>query len=1046
LKNQLFKCVLTLLLLCQNLLCINLKAQEPFVQIKNNFQLNEFFSASNVVNYKLEDGLVSNHVYAISQDSLGYIWVATKAGLSRFNGNQFHNYTTKNGLHRNENLDLFRTESQKIWMSNNGPLGYIENGEINFLSPTIKQPLSWNYTAFERNDSLRMTLGTKFYLINLKTKTTKILDKESMVASSVKTTILGFYNNELFIHKENNIICYKNDSITRIIKIPINYHITHRYRLVCAQYNNGCFYVYEGRLLYFDFETKTTRAYNFFLEGILHFRIFDDKLFVTYNDGGFDIYQINANLDLELHTETKTDVIFTEIFKDKDSNYWAGTNTNGVFFFPKISDQITSRTSLNNVKLNALNCMYIDSDSLWLGTKKGDIILVNGDSSILKTLPFKNPNGETRIMDIKKISNHNFLISSDAGLFFMGKDGEIKLLFYAPLKKMSVVEDVIYVNIYFGTLKLDKACINLILNKIKSGNDSPKEIGAIIRDGNTCMKIIHNRRSHLTRFINSNEVFVYEPDTGLVYYTVDNDKFLNRKIIQDNIDVKDLHYFNNSLYIATIGEGLLRYNIHTNEIKSFSSLNSSSVYSLDLDTVTNIMYASSNEGINLIKLSNSGLEEYTLTIGKNKGLLSSEITEVMCADTCIVAISDMGINRLEKNFKINKKLPNFKIEQFKVNNTNLPLSDYYELEPDSNNITIAFNKIDFSNTINSTVVYKKNDDPWKKTLNNKLNFDDMEPGMHHLKLGLVFEQNELPGKVEELRFRIKQKFHQTVWAKLIAAIIIFTILFLAVNYYNTQKNLTILEEEVKIRTQQLSTNMQELDEVNHQLKTKNINLNSYTYLVSHDLKAPLYNISGFLNIISEKNKNKFDRKDKEYFGMVNTGLQSMLNKINDLLKYSKIVSDIDLSNIEPVNLNTIIREVKKDFKYEIENKSIQFVVEADLPKVKLEKTSAHILFQNLISNSIKYNQSKKPLIQIRAIRNKKGIVILVEDNGIGIKEAYKAEVFEIFGRGENSKAYEGTGIGLAMCKKIVTAHKGKIELNSEENVGTVLSLIFPKVS
>jgi len=507
---------------------------------------------------------------------------------------------------------------------------------------------------------------------------------------------------------------------------------------------------------------------------------------------------------------------------------------------------------------------------------------------------------------------------------------------------------------------------------------------------------------------------VYEPDTGLVYYTVENDKFLNRKIIQENIDVKDLHYINNSLYIATTGEGLLRYNIQTNEIKSFSSLNSSSVYSLDLDTVTNIMYASSNEGIHLIKLSNSGLEEYTLTIGENKGLLSSEITGVMCADTCIVAISDMGINRLDKNFKIDKKLPNFKIEQFKVNNINMPLSDYYELEPDSNNITIAFNKIDFSNTINSTVVYKKNDDPWKKTLNNTLNFDDMEHGVHHLKLGLVFEQNELPEKIEELRFYIKPKFYQTNWAKLIAAVIIFTILFLAVNYYNTQKNLTILEEEVKIRTQQLSTNMQELDEVNHQLKNKNLNLNSYTYLVSHDLKAPLYNISGFLNIFSEKNKNKFD--------------------------------DINLSEIEPANLNNIIYEVKKDFKYEIEKKSIQFVVEADLPNVKLEKTSAHILFQNLISNSIKYSQSKKPIIQISSIQNKKDVIILIKDNGIGIKEEYKAEVFEIFGRGENSKAYEGTGIGLAMCKKIVTAHKGKVELNSEENVGTVLSLIFPKVS
>jgi len=376
----------------------------------------------------------------------------------------------------------------------------------------------------------------------------------------------------------------------------------------------------------------------------------------------------------------------------------------------------------------------------------------------------------------------------------------------------------------------------------------------------------------------------------------------------------------------------------------------------------------------------------------------------------------------------------------------MPLPGYHNLSPDSNNITIEYSKIDFSKTTHSTVVYKKNNKPWEKAYGNSLNFEDMGPGEHHIKLGLVFEQNELPEKIEEIKFFIRQKFYQTIGAKIIVALVLLSVLFFAINYYISQKNVKVLGQQVKKRTQQLSLKMQELDEANNLLKTKNKNLSSYTYLVSHDLKAPLYNISSFLNIISERNKSKFDEKDIEYLGNVNYSLESMLSKINDLLCYSKISSNINLSNVEPINLNDIINEVKKDFKYEIEKKSIQFIVESELPKIKLEKISAHLLFQNLISNSIKYSRLKHPFIKINSDKNSEHITILVKDNGIGIKESYQPEAFDIFSRGQNNQSYEGTGIGLAICKKIVEAHNGSIELNSEENVGTVLSLIFPKVN
>jgi len=100
------------------------------------------------------------------------------------------------------------------------------------------------------------------------------------------------------------------------------------------------------------------------------------------------------------------------------------------------------------------------------------------------------------------------------------------------------------------------------------------------------------------------------------------------------------------------------------------------------------------------------------------------------------------------------------------------------------------------------------------------------------------------------------------------------------------------------------------------------------------------------------------------------------------------------------------------------------------------------LFQNLISNSIKYNQSNKPIIKISSQQTPNKTILLVEDNGIGISKNYQSEAFEIFSRGHSNMEYEGTGIGLAICKKIVEAHNGHIELDSEKNKGTIFSLIF----
>lgn len=1025
-------------LVCLNVFFTNSSAQNSTNNRQNTFSPVELLSASNVTNYTLKDGLISNYVYAINQDSLGYIWIATQAGLSRFNGDEFHNFTTKNGLKKNETVQLVKTKLNRIWMYNNGPMGYIENGSIHFLDNDIKQDLHWNFSVTENSDSLWTAFSTKFYLVNKSSGVSKEFYKPGFCGTG-RCTILGRHNDQLVIHVKNKIYYFKNETI--VDSISWTHRNSLNYQLLSTNYKNGVFYAYKNGLFYLNFSTKKIRQYSIEIEEPTRLKCFGNKLILISLNGELATFHIDKELEIEEEEKTITKIAFTDIFKDKDSNFWVGTNTHGVFFVPKESKQIKTVSSLNGIHFSALNCMYITGDSIWLGTKNAELILLHNKATDIKVLPFKNPNGGSRIIDILKLESGRLLLSSDAGLFLL--DGQdLKHITYGAIKKISRTNNEIYINTYTGILKTNEDCLDNLLTSIKPTDGLEKQIETICKK-NACFKKISEIRSYKTQIINKNNLFVYEPKYGFVNYTIFNDELINRIVIKENIDINDLYYFEPYIFIATTGEGILNYNIDTKELKPFKSINSSTVYSLDIDADSNTMCAGTNNGLHIIKLNSEGLDENVITISQNQGLLSAEITQALFTDTNIVAISDKGINFVQKSFHKNHVFPNFNIEQFLVNNESQILERSYELQPNENNITIAYNKIDFNKTIKSQFAYKMNNNKWMYTNNKSLSFVDLEPGKHNVKLGLVNERNKIPQKFKELKFNIQPKFHQTKWAKLIFSLIFLVFTFLIINYFLAQKNLKTLERKVVERTQLLQLKMKELDEVNLKLKLKNTNLNSYTYLVSHDLKTPLHNITGFLNIITKKNEHAFDKKDKEYFRMVNQGLNSMMAKITDLLKYSKVSTEVNLNEIEPINLNEIINEIIKDFKFEIDKRKVNIVVEENLPEVKLEKTSAQLLFQNLISNSIKYNVSLAPFIEITSQENLEQTIIEIKDNGIGISKDYQCEVFDIFNRGTHSAQYEGTGVGLAICKKIVEAHHGNIKLKSKKNVGSVFSLVFP---
>jgi signal transduction histidine kinase len=255
---------------------------------------------------------------------------------------------------------------------------------------------------------------------------------------------------------------------------------------------------------------------------------------------------------------------------------------------------------------------------------------------------------------------------------------------------------------------------------------------------------------------------------------------------------------------------------------------------------------------------------------------------------------------------------------------------------------------------------------------------------------------------------------------------------------------SLLEFKVEERTRDLM-------QLNKDLENRNSELAQYAYLASHDLQEPLRKIITFIKIIDEKYLTNIPEAKQEMTKVI-TSSERMRNLINALLSYSKLSAD---SYFSPVNLNDIIKDAVADLELAIKEK--QAVIEvAAIPGVEAIAAQMRQLFQNLLSNALKFSKTNiPPLINIscepvdelslEAIPTETGKYVRIHcsDNGIGLDESYIDKIFVIFQRLHGRTQYEGTGIGLAIVKKIVEKHNGLIGVKSQEGEGATFSIVLP---
>ncbi|APW98368.1 two-component sensor histidine kinase [Halobiforma lacisalsi AJ5] len=231
-------------------------------------------------------------------------------------------------------------------------------------------------------------------------------------------------------------------------------------------------------------------------------------------------------------------------------------------------------------------------------------------------------------------------------------------------------------------------------------------------------------------------------------------------------------------------------------------------------------------------------------------------------------------------------------------------------------------------------------------------------------------------------------------------------------------------------------------EYERMLEESNERLEQFAYAASHDLQEPLRMVSSYLQLLESRYADELDEDGEEFIEFAVVGADRMRDMIDGLLEYSRVETEGD--PFEPVDLDAVLDDVLTDLQLQIEETHAHITVD-DLPTVQGDGEQLRQVFQNLLDNAIEYSGDEPPRIHVSADHEGSKWCISVRDEGIGIDPEQQDRIFEVFQQLHSREEHAGTGIGLALCQRIVKRHGGEIRVNSEPGEGTTFSFTLPAI-
>jgi len=902
--------------------------------------------------YTSKNGLASNNCYFILQDRKGFIWIATDAGLSRFDGTNFQNFNIEDGLPDTQILQIKEDREGKLWfLALNGQLSYLKDGKFyNRNNNKLLNELNANtvIVSFLEDTKGRIWLGTNSNLI--------ILWDGKSVKKFVSPNVNTQFTNA-FLHEDElgNIFAYSDLSqqkyngkafdITHSLVNPLSY------MTACNLANRSLYYLDEQGLKLYQ-NSKITNLINIpdnLLKNMVGYFYYDDKnkeVWLASNNGAFVMNKSGKTV------QYLQNISVNQSIKDNSSNMWFATNQ-GIYMLPNASSRLSIIDAESGLSSNVIKSITKDAkDRLWLGT----------DDAVIDILNIKNYEIDEVGLDdykkyktIKQISfdekNEAVYFSSDYGLgvfknIYKTKD-DVKYLketnnsmFVIKHFSLSQTNNQLALALSSGVVFLSNRMNNLEFNSLKY-----KEKEDFFKD-----------RSY--------HVF-YDRNGGLWFSNVDGlSQFANGKLIQHFRNnplltkrINDIQQLpDGTLILATDGYGLLFYKNEkiTKQITQKNGLTNDICTKIFIKN--NEIWVLTNKGVN--KISDYATKPEVINFDYGKDLLTEDVNSLYIDDSTAYFATNKGLILFKYNNNSRTKTqPKVYITSIIRDGQRLPINqDNFTFESVNNTILFTFGAVDFT-TSDITFRYRLNENsPWLETRTRRLDFSALQAGDYLFEVCAKSQNNDW-GPSAKISFTIKNQFWQSLWF-LSILILLVGYVFYRLAVYVTRRQKDKEQQQLLLKNRILMLEQQALQAM----------------MNPHFVFNVMNSIQHYINTQNTASANK-----------VLTGFARLIRKNLEICTKSYITLEEELEY-----LNLYLKLEKNRF-----GDKLQYTINVEDEIDKDETLIPSMLLQPYVENAIWHGIMPKETggeIQINInLKDEHYLNIEIIDDGVGIENSLKAK-------------------------------------------------------
>ena len=703
--------------------------------------------------------------------------------------------------------------------------------------------------------------------------------------------------------------------------------------------------------------------------------------------------------------------------------------------------------------------MYVDPEfNVWLATKERGLTIYNQKDNTYSTFDGLKES-HSHVSAIYSPDDISLYIATKAGIAVLNQKSD-KIHYYPAPEWLKVKFD----NFTFGKILLDRKnrlwiateTGLFVLDETTATYDyyahdpqdpyslSDHSVTDILEDYKGNIWVASYNGLNKQSYTNRDSLISFQR-----YYESDEEgKLPNDRIIH-------LLEYDKKLYLGTTN-GLIVMDIATEEFKEIKSVEKYSIQAMIADD-NGIIWGSTTEGIFSYDIKN---EIFNLN-EKEDGLENTTFRQ------------NSKYSDADGNFYFGNRIGFIKLNPDKItSNTEVPevfITDVKAISPKSttvvsgiysddlsyayDNYSISFNYVssNYYRPEKNKYAYKLEgfDEDWTYPESNiPAVYTNLDHGEYTFKVKASNNNGYWTEEGASKLITIKPAFWETWWFKFFASLLAGILIYLGLHNYtkniqSRNKNLTKYNDTLNREIEERKRIERTLQSTNEELKRSNSELEQFAYIASHDLQEPLRITGSFIDLLANKYEDVLDENAFKYIDFAKGGVGRMGLLIKNLLTFSKVGGTV--LDFQESCLKEIVEEKLLDLSRLIKSKNVTIDLGV-LPKIYCEQNQMAMLFYNLINNAIKFNENPKPVVNISAQNSfdKDYYSFYVSDNGIGIDQKHQDKIFEIFKRLHDKDAYEGTGIGLALCKKIVERHGGKIWVESTIGKGTTFYFTISK--